>query len=395
MSNPPVPFERLRLFVRELNLDEDHLAIIDRYRDSFLSHKQEFSEFLYGVLFKFSQTSIVFERQTTPERLKLVWGHWFERLWTHSDEDDLLASVWRSGMTHVRLGIDHRFISLGYAQVRRFCRGMVAQAVPPNEHVRVMEALDRLIDVSILVETDAFITGGAKCAREVIMGVAHQIRNPIMVIGGFASRLNRQRTLQSASVPDSIDAILKESRRIQRMVEYAVAYMEIMDREPVFEEIELLPALQEALEKASALPGGPRPEVRLDISPSIHSIEGDRVLLAQVLLHVLHNSFDAVAPEDPWIRVTAKRNPRIDSFASLEIVNSGQIPPGERPEALFDPFHSTKPYGTGLGLPMALLAARKMFGTVSLTSLPGEGTLCTVSLPLPGTIDPSGLAIKA
>jgi hypothetical protein len=36
-----------------------------------------------------------------------------------------------------------------------------------------------------------------------------------------------------------------------------------------------------------------------------------------------------------------------------------------------------------------------MFGTVSLTPLPGEGTLCTVSLPLPGTIDPSGLSIKA
>jgi signal transduction histidine kinase len=193
MSIPPVPLERLRLFVRELDLDEGRLATIARYRSAFLSRKQEFAEFLYGVLFKFSQTSIVFERQTTPERLKLVWGHWFERLWTHSDEDDLLASVWRSGMTHVRLGIDHRFISLGYAQVRRFCRGMVAQDVPPHEHVRVMEALDRLIDLSILVETDAFITGGAKCAREVIMGVAHQIRNPIMVIGGFASRLNRQR----------------------------------------------------------------------------------------------------------------------------------------------------------------------------------------------------------
>jgi signal transduction histidine kinase len=393
MSIPPVPLERLRLFLRELNLDEDHIAIIDRYRGSFLSHKQEFAEFLFGVLFKFAQTGIVFERQTTPDRLKKVWEHWFDRILTHSDEEALLVSVWRSGMTHVRLGIDHRFISLGYAQVRRFCRGMVAQDVPPHEHVRVMEAFDRLIDLSILVETDAFITGGAQCAREVIMGVAHQIRNPIMVIGGFASRLNRQRT--DPTVPASLDAILKESGRIQHMVEYAVAYMEIMDHEAVFEEIELLPALQNALEKASARSGKSRPEVRIDIAPPIRSVEGDRFLLAQALLHVLHNSFDAVPPEAPWIRVTAKRNPRIDSFASLEIVNSGQIPPGERPEALFDPFHSTKPYGTGLGLPMALLAARKMFGTVSLTPLPGEGTLCTISLPLPGTIDPSGLSIKA
>jgi len=52
-------------------------------------------------------------------------------------------------------------------------------------------------------------------------------------------------------------------------------------------------------------------------------------------------------------------------------------------ENLFVPFYSSKPLGTGFGLPIAELAARKNLGDLSLEPVPEQGTRCVVKLPIP------------
>jgi signal transduction histidine kinase len=393
MTPSPLPLERLRFFLKELNVDETLFSSLEPFRETFIGRKKEMAEFLYATMFKIAQTNIVFEGQTTPERLKRTWEFWFERLWLHNSAEELLASVWQSGMTHVRLGIDHRFISLAYAQVRRYCHRIVGEIVPVPEQRRILETVNSLIDLSILVETDAFITSGAQCARQVIMGVAHQIRNPIMVIGGFATRLRKQALAHPGDLA-SLDSILGESKRLQRLVEYAVNYMHILDREASFSRIPLLPFVESALERSLDHFPLIRPRITIELDPDLPDAEADTYLLEEILLHVLNNCMEALDPADPWVRIISSPNPRIDSFISLEIANSGALPREEFPDQLFNPFHSTKPFGTGLGLPMAKLAAQKMFGTVTLSSLPENGTLCSITLPLPGAVDPSGLYIR-
>jgi signal transduction histidine kinase len=393
MDHSPLPLERLYFFLRELRVDEEISSSLAPYSAAFVGRKREFAEFLYEVMFNIAQTNIVFERQTTPERLKQTWAYWFERLLLQRSEKDLLAAVWRSGMTHVRLGIDHRFISLAYAQARRFCHRMVSEIVPVAEQARVLEQVNRLIDVSILIESDAFISTGAQCDRQVIMGVAHQIRNPIMVIGGFASRLRKQ--VQAR--PDDLarlDSILGEAKRLQRLVEYAVNYMRILDRKASFSRILLAPLITASLQKVLAQHPRVQPRIVIELDPGMPEVEADAFFLEEILLHVLTNSMEALDPEAPWLRIVSTPNLRLGSFLTLEISNSGEIPPGEQPESLFEPFHSTRPYGTGLGLPMARLAAGKMFGTVALSSLAEGGTACAITLPLAGAVDPSGLYVR-
>ena len=52
-------------------------------------------------------------------------------------------------------------------------------------------------------------------------------------------------------------------------------------------------------------------------------------------------------------------------------------------ENIFVPFFSLKPFGTGLGLPIALLAARKNLGDLYLEPADGNGTRCVIRLPIP------------
>ncbi len=50
---------------------------------------------------------------------------------------------------------------------------------------------------------------------------------------------------------------------------------------------------------------------------------------------------------------------------------------------IFIPFYSSKAYGSGFGLPIAQLAARRSFGDVSLEPIPTKGTRCVIKLPIP------------
>ena len=90
--------------------------------------------------------------------------------------------------------------------------------------------------------------------------------------------------------------------------------------------------------------------------------------------------------------VTAKPSGTLPGFVDIRVVNNGTLPKDVARETLFLPFHSSKTYGTGFGLPIALLVARKNFGTLTLAERPGEGVAAELTLPAPGTVDPTGLS---
>ena len=68
---------------------------------------------------------------------------------------------------------------------------------------------------------------------------------------------------------------------------------------------------------------------------------------------------------------------------SIEIFNNGKSPNTEEMENIFVPFYSSKPYGTGFGLPIAQLAAKKNMGELYLERVPYQGTKCIIQLPVP------------
>jgi len=104
----------------------------------------------------------------------------------------------------------------------------------------------------------------------------------------------------------------------------------------------------------------------------------DRSKLATALRNILINSLESI----PGRGEIAVRLGRRGKQAVIDIQDTG---PGMAPDVLnriFEPHFSTKPLGTGLGLPIVRKIIEDHGGTIRVTSEPGRGTLVTILLPL-------------
>jgi signal transduction histidine kinase len=89
---------------------------------------------------------------------------------------------------------------------------------------------------------------------------------------------------------------------------------------------------------------------------------------------------EAAGKEKAFVSISSQLEDTPPRNVRIELFNSGE-PPVDESERLFTPFFSTKTEGTGFGLPIARLAARKHHGTLAIHGEKGEGTRVVISLP--------------
>ena len=107
-------------------------------------------------------------------------------------------------------------------------------------------------------------------------------------------------------------------------------------------------------------------------------VRGDAEALHQLVLNLLLNAQQALAPGgDASYSVI-----RSGTCAVIAVVDSGRGMTGEQVERAFDPYYTTRPKGTGLGLPIARQIAAAHGGSLTIESVPERGTRVEVRLPL-------------
>jgi signal transduction histidine kinase len=162
-----------------------------------------------------------------------------------------------------------------------------------------------------------------------------------------------------------------------------------MIREPrlQLEETDMNEALEEAvalMETRAAVQGV---AVIRDYADRMERIKADRNCLMRAFLNLIANALDAM-PSSGFLRLTTGVSD--DQFAEAAISDTG---PGIRPDetaALFKPFASRKPGGTGLGLAVVQKIVKLHSGTVSLRPAAGGGTEAVVRIPLASGKDSKG-----
>jgi signal transduction histidine kinase len=197
---------------------------------------------------------------------------------------------------------------------------------------------------------------------EISAGIAHELRNSVTTILGYmklARRGEAEARLQSA---EKEAALLLEA--IDRLVAFARPVE--LDAEPV--------DLKELIAEQAGRLAEQAPEVALRIAGPALSIDGDRVLLARAFENLLRNAFDAVrAKGGGSVTVTLSGAP-----ATVTIADDGVgFDPAETPR-LFLPFHSNKPNGFGMGLPLAKKIVLLHGGTLRLQGQPEKGAVATI-----------------
>jgi signal transduction histidine kinase len=382
MMTTQMPYDRLAFFQKQLGLAEENLAELDPYRSLFASRRKEFARFFYDYFSQIPGARMVLEHETRPGNLEKVWAHWFDSMFRMKLDEKFFAYIWRSGARHVELNLDQRFVNLGYSIVRQFCHGLIQAHVPVDQKEIVSWAINRLVDLCLLVETHAYIEANSRCDREVVRGIAHQVRNPVTVIGGNIKRL--QKHLDKDSPVNKVyDAIILESQRLERMVLDIHAYTEIFQDEPRTAVTPLQTLIERALTSLRDRQSLEQVNIAIDLDPRFPDVHCDARDIQTMFYYLLENSLEALSPENPYIKINSK--PLGERSHSLQVVifNTGTPPRREDLDNLFTPFYSSKPTGTGFGLPIARLAARKNLGELALVPLPDEGTQCVVTLPLP------------
>jgi len=374
---PEPPYERLRYFQTRLGLDRGALDVLEPHREAFAAKGPDFGRAFWEYFWAMDRTRLILE-QDRPRRLAATLGMWFTRLFSDRLDDAFLAYLWSSGMRHVEANLDQRFINLGYAMARGFCHGLVREGVVGEAGPEVGRAVDKLLDFCVLVATDSYLTMTSRCDREVIQGIAHQVRNPVTVIGGNIQRLMRQTPPGSPS-GKAYQAVLEENRRLERMVGDVSDYTRMFQSEARPRPTALMDLARRALVELEAAGQIEGVEVELQDGDSAERAYVDPQDAAVMVRHLLENAVEAARGRRGRVSVSVR--PAADGdMVELEVVNPGAPPtPGEL-EELMNPFASSKPRGTGFGLPIAMMAARRNLGSMALEPAE-EGARCLVRLP--------------
>lgn len=377
----PVPLARLAWFQEKLGLSGRDLEEIHAHRDSLAGQAERFAEGLFRYFYEIPETRAILDHRKRSEELKKVWAHWYGLLFEGKLSPGILAYLWRSGLRHVEINLDKRFINLAYAFARQHLQSATRELTPPGRHAALHAAFDKLMDFCLLIETHAYVTATSQCDLEVVKGISHQVRNPLTVIGGSVVRLQRK-VDPGSPLHETYRTIIMESRRLENMVRDAEVYSELFRIEPLLSEVSLEDVLLSALKGLDGMVQmrGARVEIRLEREFPL--VQGDPAALKTMFHYLLQNSLEAMDPREPVIRITSRLQGPDRTFIRVEIFNTGRPPDKEVLAEAFVPFYSTKPHGTGFGLTIARLVSRKSLGDVTLEPVPGEGTRCIVTLPI-------------
>ncbi|MBW1859446.1 MAG: GAF domain-containing protein [Deltaproteobacteria bacterium] len=206
-------------------------------------------------------------------------------------------------------------------------------------------------------------------------GVAHEVRNPVMSIGGFAMRI-KQKLPSDNPMHKYADIIIKETARLEKMVRDIEDYANM--REPRFGEVNLKKLTKHALEDWKEKGGLANIEIQLDLPDDEATLPGDEGLLRVVLNNLFQNAAEAMANEGILSVVAYPEGKHV----IIRVADTGRgIDPDKLP-LIFDPFFTANTSGSGLGLTTVHRIVSEHGGEISVDSIPGEGTEFRIQLPL-------------
>ena len=382
MADSPPPHQKLHLFLNKIGIQEIETDQLEPYRALFVSRKHEFADYFYDFFYDMADTRVILEGESEPGLMKRVWSSWFESFFRSKPNDEFLAYLWGVGVRHVEVNLDQRFSNLGFAMIRQFCHKVISAEIPLDRREQALSTINKMLDLCLLTETTAYIENTISCDIEVMREVADRVRNPAMVIGWNIKKM-QNKVPEGTPEYKVFEILMAENQRLEHMVGDIKVYMEVFQGEPEFRVIEIGALMERVLERLKAKITSANVRVKVDLHRKASRLRGDAHWLENLFYYLIQNSAEAVDQEDPFISISSRVEKGPLSNVQIEIFNSGRIPE-ETSERLFTPFFSTKVAGTGFGLPIARLVAKKHHGTIALEPLEGEGTRAIVSLPNPG-----------
>jgi signal transduction histidine kinase len=212
---------------------------------------------------------------------------------------------------------------------------------------------------------------------EMAANLVHELKNPLVTIGGFAGRLLKYLPVETRE-HQYADTIVSEVCRLEKMLAEILAF----SRKPTicYSACDLGEIIQNCL--ASCTTAFEDQNIKISFSSGSRpwTVSGDAHQLKQVFLNLILNSCDAMPEGGQLILTLEKTSLDIQSVIATIEDTGGGISKEILPQ-IFKPFFTTKHQGTGLGLAIANRIILNHFGSIEAHNT-GQGAVFTISLPL-------------
>ena len=213
---------------------------------------------------------------------------------------------------------------------------------------------------------------------ELSNAIAHEIKNPLTSIGGFARRLDRS---VSTEVPEKryTQTIIKEVVRLETILNDILNYTH--DQSAPFKKCDLRKILKESLSMISG--GFEAGGIQLveEFDQELPKVNGDDRQLKQAFFNLIENACQAMKGKGTLILRASSFSKNGSPYIKVEVEDTGR---GIHPEDLhhiFNPFYTTKTSSLGLGLPIVHKIITSHRGQIDVDNHPGKGVNFILTLP--------------
>jgi signal transduction histidine kinase len=216
-------------------------------------------------------------------------------------------------------------------------------------------------------------------------GLAHEIKNPLSTIG-----LNMELLAEDFADPESprdrratakIAVVRQECQRLQNLLDDFLNFAKV--RTVRFEAADLNEHVRKAIEFFAPQATESNIEILMYLDPDLPSVVLDHESFRGALLNLVINAFQAM-PDGGQLVVRTKTTA---SGVALELIDTGCGMADRTKAHIFDAFFSTKPGGSGLGLPTTRKIIQAHGGEIRLESEVGRGSKFTIDMPLPARLE--------
>ncbi len=322
----------------------------------------------------------------TPGRTLLgvdggVLGESYETLLAnHAELAALVGDCLKQGTLYRRSEVEVRS---PVGRLRRLGATIAPLELPPDRGPR--GALCLLTDITEVTELreQLALKNNLESLGEMSAGLAHEFKNAIATLQGYAQLLQNLELNEKAQV--AAGSLLNEVRNLAAMV---TAFLNFARPQPLhLEQVNLQELVNECKSELQPLCN----ELKVDLlveSEGELIVHADERMLRSALLNLARNACEAIPPEKAE-RSVVVRTSKDGQFASIEVRDTGTGIPAAQLQKIFIPFFTTKPKGHGVGLALTHRVITEHGGTLTAANAPEGGAVFTIKIPV-GNTHPSG-----
>jgi len=206
-------------------------------------------------------------------------------------------------------------------------------------------------------------------------GVAHEIRNPLSSIKGFAVYF-KERLSGNKEDEQTADVMIAETERLNRVISQLIEFARPLELKK--EKVQFVELVQHTIKLIAADAQKNKISVKVDAAAEMPAVEVDPDKIKQVLLNIFLNSLAALKEGG---KLTIELSRGTDNLTVIISDNGAGIEKMDLPK-IYDPYFTSKPAGTGLGLAVVQKIMEAHGGRINVESTARKGTKVFLYFPL-------------